>query len=168
MAGFWNRPISGRIVVVLFCVLGGPGFLGAAEPTEILDAFQREYMGTVYRFGACSRRQMDCSCLVQRLFRTQFELDLPRDTRAQVRSMRYLRVKSIRRPKHLTPGNLCIGDLIYTYRGSNWLTGFRHVVVYAGKGRVLHSSSSLGGVGLSPLSWVRQFTLQGVYRPLGC
>jgi hypothetical protein len=48
------------------------------------------------------------------------------------------------------------------------LAGFRHVVVYVGDGHVLHSASSLGGAGLSPLSWLRQFVLKGVYRPVGC
>ncbi len=138
------------------------------DPRAVMLDYYRSHHEVDYHFGACSRRSMDCSCFVQRLYRDHFELRLPRDTLKQVRSMRYLRVKALKEPSQLTEDNLCVGDLIYTYRGRGWRRGVRHVTVYAGDGQLLHASSQLGGVGLSPLSWVRQFQLKGVFRPLGC
>lgn len=157
-----------RAAIAVYSLLTAAGALASPDPREVLERFRSDHAGVAYRFGACSRTRMDCSCFVQRLYRDHLDLELPRSTLAQVRSMRFLRVRSIRRSAQLTAESLCVGDLIYTYRGASWVTGRRHVVVYAGDGRVLHSSSSLGGVGLSPLSWVRGFALHGVYRPLGC
>lgn len=154
--------------VVLCLALGSHPALAAPGPREVLERLRHDLAGVTYGFGACSHDRMDCSCLVQRLFRDHFDLELPRTTLEQARSMRYIQVKSIERPEQLTAENLCVGDLIYVYHGVDWPSGFRHVVVYVGDGHVLHSSSSLGGVGLSPLSWLRQFALKGVYRPVGC
>ncbi len=138
------------------------------EPRAVMLDYYRSHAAVDYQFGACSRRRMDCSCFVQRLYRDHFELRLPRDTLKQVRSMRYLRVKTLKQPSQLTEDKLCVGDLIYTYRGRSWRTGRRHVTVYAGARQLLHASAQLDGVGISPLSWVRQFQLKGVFRPLGC
>lgn len=140
----------------------------ASAPSDALTAFHRETFGVTHRLGSCTRSEMDCSCFVQRLFAEKFSVFLPRGTFFQVRALSWSRVHSIRHSSQLTDGNLCAGDLVYTYQGESWESGSRHVVVYTGRDRVLHSSASLGGVGTSELGWVRRFRLEGVYRPLGC
>ncbi len=141
---------------------------GEDNPVRTLEAFYRKTDGVRHKLGSCTRSEMDCSCYVQKLFTEKFDLDLPRTTLTQVRSMPYLRVRKIQRRSQLTSSNLCAGDLIYTYVGNSWESGTRHVVVYAGHSRVLHSSSSFKGVQMSSLDWVRDFHLEGVFRPLGC
>ncbi len=158
---------------VLICLLGLAPALAPAAPArdraEALRAFQRQSAGVSYQFGSCTRSQMDCSCFIQRLFAEEFGEFLPRTTLAQASWMADKRVTPISRPSQLTDRNLCAGDLIYTYAlGSSWPTGPRHVVVYAGGDRVLHSSPAIRGVGTSPLAWVRRYHLHGVFRPLGC
>lgn len=160
------------VAVIAYLIASlSPIAVESMETKHVLERFRREHASVVYRYGGCSKAEMDCSCFIQRLFRHELGLRLPRTTLEQVRSMRYLRVPAIQHPEDIVEPSLCTGDLIYTYRKgskSSWYKGPRHVVVYVGDGRVLHSSSALGGVGLSPLSWVRKFELQGVYRPLGC
>ncbi|MCP3964219.1 MAG: DUF4440 domain-containing protein [bacterium] len=140
----------------------------ASDRQDALAAFQRETLGVTYRLGFCTPSEMDCSCFILRLFAGKFGRSLPRGTFYQVKALSSARVHSIQRPAQLTEQNLCVGDLIYTYRKGGWEDGSRHVVVYAGRDQVLHSSSSLGGVGASDLGWLRRNRLKGVYRPLGC
>lgn len=135
---------------------------------QTLAAFQHENAGAAYQYGACHASAMDCSCFIQRLYADRFGCPIPRTTLSQAQFLRRNRVASLARPADLHERSLCVGDLIYTYRGTTWPRGARHVVVYAGRGKVLHSSSALKGIGTSPLSWVRQFRLHGVFRPLGC
>lgn len=163
-----SRSVAAGLGLVLWLGPAVAGALAAPEPREILQRFLRENADVDYQYGECGTRRMDCSCFVQRLFREYFELDLPRTTRQQVHALRYLRVRHIRRPQDVTADRLCVGDLVYTFRGTDWHRGRRHAAVYFGDGEVLHAASSLGGVGLSPVAWLHQFDLQGVYRPLGC
>jgi len=138
------------------------------SPEAALAAFYRQHEEVRHRVGACNRKVMDCSCFIRELFAEKFDLDLPRSTVEQAWSLRHLAVRELDSSRRLTQDRLCVGDLIYTYQGPSWEAGSRHVAVYAGQGQVLHSAASLKGVGMSSLTWLRQFSLHGVYRPLGC
>ncbi len=148
-----------------------PALLAAPPSARIyaLRTFQQQTSGVSYQFGSCTSTAMDCSCFIQRLFADQFGYFLPRTTLAQASRLAGKRVSSIVQPSQLTDQNLCVGDLIYSHaRDTSWEMGPRHVVVYAGGGRVLHASPSNQGVGTSSLKWIRRRQLHGVYRPLGC
>ena len=164
-----NRPPTiHRLLFLLVLPVFYPAYASASVREQALTAFHSESFGVTYRLGSCSRSRMDCSCFVQRLFAEKFGRFLPRTTLSQAKALTSSRVRSIKRPSQLTDANLCAGDLIYTHKEGTWEGTSRHVVVYAGDGRVLHSSAGLGGVGKSDLGWLRRYRLKGVYRPLGC
>jgi len=133
---------------------------------EIQSAFQR-YKEVAYGYGHCSATQMDCSCFVQKVLRGKFGLAIPRSTLSQTDWFSQYRVQAIRRSSELNDANLCIGDLIYTYRGSSWEGGSRHVMIYVGSDAIVHSSWP-HGVRWEGLDVARRNRLYGVYRPLGC
>lgn len=153
--------------VLCASVLAGAAAAAAGRQAKLAD-FRRQHAGVRYSFGACNARSMDCSCFIQRLYRDAFGLTLPRTTLGQAAALTAARVPGIRGPAELRAPALCVGDLVYTYQGSSWTAGPRHVAVYAGNGELLHAWRGGGRVGTSPLAWARQFSLHGVYRPLGC
>jgi ketosteroid isomerase-like protein len=160
-----------RALCVGLVVVGLPWLLATATLStreHTLAAFLRENDGVAYQYGACHAQAMDCSCFVQRLYADRFARPIPRSTLSQAQFLNGSRVPSLARPEDLDGRNLCAGDLIYTYGGVTWTGGPRHVAIYAGRDQIVHSASALNGVGTSPLAWVRQFRLHGVFRPLGC
>ncbi|MFK3660404.1 MULTISPECIES: bifunctional murein DD-endopeptidase/murein LD-carboxypeptidase [Enterobacterales] len=87
------------------------------------------WKGVRYRLGGDTKRGIDCSAFVQRTFREQFGMDLPRSTYEQQEMG-----KSISRSKLRT------GDLVLFRAGS---TG-RHVGIYIGNDQFVHASTSSG------------------------
>lgn len=87
------------------------------------------WKGVRYRMGGDTRRGIDCSAFVQRTFREQFGLDLPRSTADQKDSGRYISRNKLRP-----------GDLVLFRAGS---TG-RHVGIYLGNNDFVHASTSSG------------------------
>ncbi|EHD21996.1 MULTISPECIES: bifunctional murein DD-endopeptidase/murein LD-carboxypeptidase [Brenneria] len=87
------------------------------------------WKGVRYRLGGDSKRGIDCSAFVQRTFRDQFGMDLPRSTSEQ---------QAI--GQKVQPAKLRPGDLVLFRAGS---TG-RHVGIYVGNGQFVHASTSSG------------------------
>lgn len=123
--------------------------LGVPEETSSLQASQDEFenlvrnvdvksrlmdqyaawKGVRYRLGGNTKKGIDCSAFVQRTFREQFGLELPRSTYEQQATG-----KSIARTRLRT------GDLVLFKAGS---TG-RHVGIYIGNNQFVHASTSSG------------------------
>ncbi|WP_429621157.1 bifunctional murein DD-endopeptidase/murein LD-carboxypeptidase [Serratia sp. 2723] len=103
--------------------------------SKIMDQYA-DWKGVRYRLGGESKRGIDCSAFVQRTFREQFGMTLPRSTYEQEDMG-----KQIQRAK-LRPG-----DLVLFRAGS---TG-RHVGIYLGNDKFVHASTS-SGVTISNLS----------------
>ncbi|WP_431221742.1 bifunctional murein DD-endopeptidase/murein LD-carboxypeptidase [Serratia sp. L9] len=103
--------------------------------SKIMDQYA-DWKGVRYRLGGESKRGIDCSAFVQRTFREQFGMDLPRSTYEQEDMG-----KQIQRAK-LRPG-----DLVLFRAGS---TG-RHVGIYLGNDKFVHASTS-SGVTISSLT----------------
>ncbi|MGO4742697.1 bifunctional murein DD-endopeptidase/murein LD-carboxypeptidase [Serratia quinivorans] len=103
--------------------------------SKIMDQYA-DWKGVRYRLGGETKRGIDCSAFVQRTFREQFGMDLPRSTYEQEdMGKKILRTK-------LRPG-----DLVLFRAGS---TG-RHVGIYLGNDQFVHASTS-SGVMISKLS----------------
>lgn len=103
--------------------------------SKIMDQYA-DWKGVRYRLGGETKRGIDCSAFVQRTFREQFGMDLPRSTYEQEdMGKKILRTK-------LRPG-----DLVLFRAGS---TG-RHVGIYLGNDQFVHASTS-NGVMISKLS----------------
>lgn len=96
--------------------------------SRIMDQYA-DWKGVRYRLGGSTKKGIDCSGFVQRTFREQFGLDLPRSTYEQQEMG-----KSISRTKLRT------GDLVLFRAGS---TG-RHVGIYIGNDQFVHASTSSG------------------------
>ncbi len=111
---------------------------------ELVLAKGHELLGTDYVYGADTEREdaVDCSSLVQRMFRSA-GIKVPRTARELVRSGSAVR-----------KGQFAPGDLLF-YR---WGRSGLHVAVYLPGDRILHASSSRREVVVSPLNatWSRR------------
>lgn len=96
--------------------------------SRLMDQYA-SWKGVRYRLGGSTRSGIDCSGFVQRTFREQFGLELPRSTYEQQEMG-----KSVDRTKLRT------GDLVLFRAGS---TG-RHVGIYIGNNQFVHASTSSG------------------------
>jgi cell wall-associated NlpC family hydrolase len=91
------------------------------------------YIGVPYKWGGSSPRSgFDCSGFVQYVYGSQ-GVDLPRTSRQMAGAG-----VGVSTSRH----DLQVGDLLLFAQGGT----INHVALYAGSGRILHSSSSGGGV----------------------
>lgn len=89
----------------------------------------RYWSGSPYRFGGNSKQGVDCSSLVQQVYRNTFNISLPRTTELQARQGYSVRQRDLK-----------VGDLIFFKTG--WSA--RHVGIYMGQGEFFHVSTSKG------------------------
>ena len=92
--------------------------------------------GSPYRYGGNSLHGIDCSSLVQKVFKNSFNIQLPRTTEYQVR-----------KGFSIKKSQLKVGDLVFFKTGRF----SRHVGIYMGEGEFFHVSTSKG-VKISKLS----------------
>lgn len=100
----------------------------AVERAEILSHFH-VWRGVRYQWGGATHRGIDCSAYMQRLYRDEFAIGLPRTTG-----------EMIHRGQKVGKHNLQVGDLVFFKTGTNT----RHVGIYIGNGEFIHASSSRG------------------------
>lgn len=103
-----------------------------SEDALLFYLLRQEYsnwQGTPYRLGGNSKRGIDCSALVQNIYRDSFNIALPRTTDIQAKQG-YLVYRN----------QLQIGDLVFFK--TSWTT--RHVGIYIGNGEFIHASTSNG------------------------
>ena len=118
------------------------------------------YLGTRYTYGGSAPQTgFDCSGFVQFVY-SRNGVTLPRTSRQQATAGRSMTTK--------LDGNLRAGDLLFFSQSGGSVD---HVAIYAGNDRILHSSSSGGGVRYDDLStargkWFRD-RLVAVRRVLG-
>lgn len=108
---------------------------------KVLSAY-RHWAGTRYRMGGTTKAGIDCSAFVKATMSSAFNVNLPRTT-AEQRSVGRSISKSDLRP----------GDLVFFRKN-------KHVGVYVGGGKFVHSGSSTG-VTIASLSnsyWSRNYT----------
>ena len=116
-----------------------PETRAVGSETSSLQASQDEFENLVRnvdvksrimdRLGGSTKKGIDCSGFVQRTFREQFGLELPRSTYEQQEM-----------GKSVSRSNLRTGDLVLFRAGS---TG-RHVGIYIGNNQFVHASTSSG------------------------
>lgn len=105
------------------------------------------YLGIRYRFGGTSPETgLDCSGLVQAVFRNALGLDLPRTAHEMAGQ-----------GDKVSRQELKPGDLVFF---NTMRRAFSHVGIYMGDGRFLHSPSSGGSVRIENMStqyWAKRF-----------
>jgi len=120
-----NQPSSSRVV--------------SSERPEIMaegDLFssllRNEYLywkGTPYRLGGNNKKGIDCSALVQAVYKSSFKMGLARTTNKQVNSGFFVDKKALK-----------VGDLVF-FKTTRKV---RHVGIYLGDNQFLHASTSKG------------------------
>lgn len=114
----------------------------ARTARRVLDSGD-ELIGTPYVWGGGTPRGFDCSGFVQYIYR-EHGVELPRTSR----QMAHAGEPVAARIASLAPGDLML------FSGST--STISHVAIYAGNGRILHSSSSGHGVGYDRLDDTRR------------
>jgi probable lipoprotein NlpC len=89
----------------------------------------KRWQGTPHRMGGATRRGIDCSGFVQRLYRDIFDWRIPRSTALQVQSGRPVGKSHLR-----------TGDLVFFKVPDKG----RHVGIYLGEAEFAHASTSRG------------------------
>jgi cell wall-associated NlpC family hydrolase len=95
---------------------------------KILDHYD-EWEGVRYKFGGNSRKGIDCSAYMQRIFKDEFSYSLPRTSHEQIKL-----------GSRIAKNKLNTGDLVFFKTSSRE----RHVGVYIGDGKFVHASTKVG------------------------
>ncbi|AGA34607.1 Lipoprotein - like protein [Thioalkalivibrio nitratireducens DSM 14787] len=109
---------------------------GLARSEVVLAALG--HLDAPYRYGGLDASGLDCSALVQRVYRQAGVEHVPRTTSEQARSARRIP------PARAQPGDV----LFFATRGNR----IDHVGVFIGEGRFIHAPSSRGQVRIEPLA----------------
>lgn len=120
----------------------------APSVSELLLSQYQAWKGVRHRVGGSDRKGVDCSGLVQIVFRDAFRMDLPRTSRDQIRMGRMVDAREMRP-----------GDLVYFMD-----KGGDHIGVIVADRTFLHASASQGVI-LSTLDgywWPRLRRVQRV------
>jgi cell wall-associated NlpC family hydrolase len=115
----------------------------------------KRYIGTKYRYGACSRSRMSCTCLTKKVF-ARFGHKLPMSERGQWKYHRGARkvAKSKLRP----------GDMVFFKEGGR-RRGITHVGIYSGRGNLVHASAYFRKVVESQMRYIRGYAGAKRLRP---
>jgi len=102
------------------------------EKNWITKALYKEYKKwhrTPYKYGGIDARGIDCSSLIQNVYKDAFGIDLPRTTREQVK-----------RGYKVNRSSAKEGDIIFFKTGYN----VRHAGIIVERGKFMHASEKFG------------------------
>jgi hypothetical protein len=144
-----RRQSSGILPIVALLAIFGATAPASAAPVEAAPASSvlaavRLFVGSPYRLGGDSARGIDCSALVQRVFRT-LGVEVPRTAAEQ-----------FRRGCAVAREELTTGDLVFFHGRRPRSIG--HVGIYIGGSRFIHAG--LHGVVIASLRssyWIHRF-----------
>lgn len=111
-----------------FSTSASSGHNNTQELKKILSHYDR-WEGVRYKFGGNSRKGIDCSAYMQRVFQDEFAVSLPRSTSEQMKL-----------GSRVAKSELNTGDLVFFKTSPRQ----RHVGVYIGEGEFIHASTSMG------------------------
>lgn len=97
--------------------------------TTTLYKEYEKWAGVQYCYGGTSKKGMDCSALVQRIYKEAFNIKLPRTTIEQIKVGKAVSKKALKE-----------GDILFFKTSYNVL----HSGIYLEKGEFIHASSTEG------------------------
>lgn len=107
---------------------------------EIIERILRDayddWNGTPHLMGGCSKRGVDCSCFVRKIYEDVFNYDiktLPRTVKG---------LSSMKKGRHINKNDLQPGDLVIFEQPPPWYK--YHVGIYLGENEFMHASKSKG------------------------
>lgn len=107
---------------------------------EIIERILREayddWKGTPHLMGGCSKRGVDCSCFVRKIYEDVFHYDiktLPRTVKG---------LSTMKKGRHINKNDLQPGDLVIFEQPPPWYK--YHVGIYLGENEFMHASKSKG------------------------
>lgn len=112
----------------------GPGDKKIIE--KILRDAYDDWNGTPHLMGGCSKRGVDCSCFVRKIYEDVFNYDiktLPRTVKG---------LSSMKKGRHINKNDLQPGDLVLFEQPPPWYK--YHVGIYLGGNEFMHASKSKG------------------------
>jgi cell wall-associated NlpC family hydrolase len=126
--------------VSLFAV---PKASQANDPGDVIWVARR-YIGTDYGWYSCTRRHMNCSCLIKKVF-AKFGYDLP-----WWDDMQWKVGRRVSR-SHLRPGDLVFFEELGPRKG------ITHVGIYSGYGYLIHASAYNDEVVETEMKYIRGY-----------
>jgi cell wall-associated NlpC family hydrolase len=145
-AGIADSPAAANAMVA---AIDGEGDLVGRYAVTAQDLINlgMDYLGIRYRRGGTTPETgLDCSGLVQNVFRNALGLDLPRTARDMARMGDKIGLQDLKP-----------GDLVFF---NTMRRAFSHVGIYVGDGRFLHAPASGGTVRIEEIGksyWTRRF-----------
>jgi len=116
------------------------------------DAFD-DWKGTPHRMGGCSKKGIDCSCFVRKIYEDYFYYDvnnLPRTVKG---------LSNMERGKPISKNDLQPGDLVIFHQQPPWYP--YHVGIFLGDNEFVHASKSQGVI-ISriddPYHWAKSYS----------
>jgi probable lipoprotein NlpC len=110
------------------------------EDKEIIERILRDayndWNGTPHLMGGCSKRGVDCSCFVRKIYKDVFHYDiktLPRTVKG---------LSTMKKGRHINKNDLQPGDLVIFEQPPNWYK--YHVGIYLGGNEFMHASKNKG------------------------
>ena len=88
------------------------------------------WLGVPYRYGGCSKKGTDCSCMIQNIYRSVYNIELPRRSSDMAKLTAPVNRKQLKE-----------GDLLF-FRISKKKVS--HVGLHISKGYFIHASTSAG------------------------
>ncbi|WP_019617013.1 NlpC/P60 family protein [Psychromonas ossibalaenae] len=96
---------------------------------RLLHSEHQDWKGTPYRLGGSSKKGIDCSALMQIIYKNSFDINIARTTKVQANSGIFVNEKDLQ-----------AGDLVFFK--TSWKV--RHVGIYIVDRQFLHASTSRG------------------------
>lgn len=123
------------LIFIIFIVTGcSSARIGEKERNQRrtkITSFYREWKGTRYRLGGTTKSGIDCSALMQILYKERFKKDIPRTT-VKIAE----KGEKVKKREHWE-----VGDLVFFRIGRKKT---HHVGVYLGDNKFLHASTTRG------------------------
>lgn len=122
--------MKAKLTKIIFLFIFIPNFIYAQQTIKIME-FYSTWRETKYLYGGTSKNGIDCSALIQQLYKEKFNIKLPRTTNTQVKLGKQIEEKiEVWKP----------GDLLFFK--VNHQTN--HVGVYIGDKKFIHAGRTTG------------------------